>query len=648
MKQRFLVLAVLCLLISALPEQATAEVSSLTFAGGRFVDGSGQPVFLLGANYEGPADRAWRMWEDGLFNAELIAKDLDRARAANLSVLRIFIQRPLASDILAGRWAKLDKVLELADQRGLKLVLTFADYGEPSIARLVEVDAAVAKRYRGRPTILAYDLKNEPRFYNLALSEYPPGVSVPLQQASLVSSVGERIARQDIASYRNSEEGKRDIPVRLTDDQAYVYANALAAYRQFLQDAQAWAREKRSTVVTYIQSPDSSHWNPLEQALNETLAAWIKPRLDALRANDPGRPITIGHADVVLASLPVNAWLDYRTIHRYPSASSEGIKASLAVFDDLRALLPARLLVLGEFGISTATTDEQRASQLEVEMVQAVRERGGAGALKWMLNDFPQGFNERENAFGVYRGDGSPKPVAEAFRALGKLRAIVPPAVRAGAPVLDYDIPGGHFFTQTNGNPPGTDGSGFAVTNADGIPFWDAFQQFGGVDAVGYPIGRRFVLDGFVVQPMQKAIFQWRPAEQQVWLLNTFDWLHEAGKDDWLATAKLTPPPLDTSEDAGKPWEEVLQRHVALLDAYPALKARYLSEPNWIDRFGLPVAVADYREVSVVRGQRAVLQQWKIDTPWARAGQITVANGGDLAKEAGLFPLEATVPQVSP
>ncbi|MBI4494420.1 MAG: hypothetical protein HY690_16685 [Chloroflexi bacterium] len=616
--------------------------------GEHFVDGSGQTVFLLGANYEGPADRAWQMWDEGKFDPNLVARDLDRARAANVSVLRVFVQRALAEDIRAGRWTKLDRVLDLADQRGLKLVLTFADYAEPELVRLVAIDSAVAARYRSRPTVFAYDLKNEPRFGDLALAIYPPGLNAALQRATLVAAVGETLARPDVAGYRASEQGQADLPKRLTDDQAYVYANVLAAYRRLLQDAQAWAKAHNSTVVRYLQSPDSAAWNPLKEALNATLAAWLKPRLDALRAADPGRPITVGHVDPLLASLPVNAWLDYRTTHRYPSASSQGLEAAMALFDDLRAAVPGKPLVLGEFGFSNAGVDEQRSGALEADLVRLVRDHGGAGALKWMLNDYPNGFNPRENAFGMYRPDGSAKPVVAAFQALGVL-CPVPGGLRPGEPrPLDYDLPAGHFFTQANGKPPGTDPCGYTITNAEGIAFWDAFQRLGGVPVLGYPVARRFLLQGFVVQPMQKAIFQWRPAERQVWLLNTFDWLHDAGKDGWLQAARQTPAPFDTRPDAGQPWEQVLARHVALLDSNPALKARFLAEADWINRFGLPMSVADYPNLSVVRAQRAVLQQWKSDLPWARAGEITLANGGDLAKEAGLIPAYAVPPEPPP
>ncbi|MHB1162389.1 MAG: hypothetical protein ACYC3V_18965, partial [Chloroflexota bacterium] len=58
---------------------------------------------------------------------------------------------------------------------------------------------------------------------------------------------------------------------------------------------------------------------------------------------------------------------------------------------------------------------------------------------------------------------------------LGLTLALLALAAPAGAApgVLDYDIPGGHFFTQTNGSPLGSGPTGYAVTNDDGIPFWD-------------------------------------------------------------------------------------------------------------------------------------------------------------------------------
>ena len=57
----------------------------------------------------------------------------------------------------------------------------------------------------------------------------------------------------------------------------------------------------------------------------------------------------------------------------------------------------------------------------------------------------------------------------------------------------DWDIPGGHFYTQAAGG----DG-GFAITDEGGIPFWTTFQRLGGLKALGYPASNRFEPDGYV------------------------------------------------------------------------------------------------------------------------------------------------------
>jgi len=63
-----------------------------------------------------------------------------------------------------------------------------------------------------------------------------------------------------------------------------------------------------------------------------------------------------------------------------------------------------------------------------------------------------------------------------------------------------------------------------------------------------------------------------------------------------------------------------------------------------VDDQGLPVSVKDYGAVVVVRCPRAAFQHWKVTMPWAAASAVTVVNGGDLAKEAGLFPTASLAP----
>jgi len=110
----------------------------------------------------------------------------------------------------------------------------------------------------------------------------------------------------------------------------------------------------------------------------------------------------------------------------------------------------------------------------------------------------------------------------------------------------DYPIPNGHFFTQAA---PGQGGNGYRVANEAGIPFWDAFQETGGVATLGYPLTRRFVWNGTVVQAFQNGALRWLPTESRT------ERRPLADLGELPGTAKRTEPPLVyTGEAARKPW----------------------------------------------------------------------------------------------
>ncbi|HEV8636088.1 MAG TPA: hypothetical protein VG370_17825 [Chloroflexota bacterium] len=181
---------------------------------------------------------------------------------------------------------------------------------------------------------------------------------------------------------------------------------------------------------------------------------------------------------------------------------------------------------------------------------------------------------------------------------------------------------GEQFFPET----------GFSVSDADGVLFLSEFRRFGGVQAVGYPASKRFQWDGFTVQVFQRVIFQWRPDVRQAYFVNVFDRLHELGKDDWLLAARQTPRHEPTLGD--------LNARLALLDERPAIKAKFnavVGDP--LQANGAPTSrVQDMGNHYALRAQRVVFQEWKEDVPWAKKGQVTVALGGDIAKEAGILP----------
>jgi murein DD-endopeptidase MepM/ murein hydrolase activator NlpD len=212
---------------------------------------------------------------------------------------------------------------------------------------------------------------------------------------------------------------------------------------------------------------------------------------------------------------------------------------------------------------------------------------------------------------------------------------------------LDFPLPHGHFYLQGNGQG-GTGRLGFLVADDDNVPFNAVLDQLGGPAIAGYPISRRFTFGGRTTQVFQKLVLQYHDEDGSVQVLNTMDLLHDAG-DDAALQARLIPPPASTAPDAALPWPDVVARHEAFLAGSAPLQQAYAVVADPLTVYGLPMtAPVDEGAALVVRTQRAVLQLWKQDEPWAVVGQVTVANGGDLAKELGLFPADALKPEPQP
>jgi hypothetical protein len=204
---------------------------------------------------------------------------------------------------------------------------------------------------------------------------------------------------------------------------------------------------------------------------------------------------------------------------------------------------------------------------------------------------------------------------------------IAPPADT----VLDWDVPSGHMFKQPNGFG-GAGALGFSVVDDDQAAFWTEFQHLGGVQALGYPITTRFVHGGYLTQAFQKQALQWRGDLHLAAPVNVFDDLNQRGSDAWLDRTRQTPPAADTTADAGLSFEQVAAQHISLLNEYPALRDFYAAQSGAVHRFGPPLAIKDYGPVVAVRQQRATLQLWKQDTPWAAAGTVVVGHGADVGR----------------
>ncbi len=200
------------------------------------------------------------------------------------------------------------------------------------------------------------------------------------------------------------------------------------------------------------------------------------------------------------------------------------------------------------------------------------------------------------------------------------------------------------FYTETNAG----QGGGYSVCDDTNARFLTAFNRYG-LQNVGYPVSQRFKRDGFITQAFQKAIYQWRPDGNYVAFVNTFDELSQAGFDQTLLERRQTPGMLPGNwEGDNVPFQQSVQRRQALLNPRPALRTTYFSVADPLLFFGLPVSeIKDMGNHYAIRLQRAVLQEWKENVPWARAGQVTIANGGDIAKELGHLPSFALTTEAS-
>jgi hypothetical protein len=417
---------------------------SIAPEGNRLQTADGRPFFAVIVNYVGHRDRAWAQFMPGRFDPALIEDDFRLARRAGANTIRTFVAAPLQNEFTRGDWSKLDALVEAGRRADVYLLLTLADYGPTYVQSMAAHARLIAEHFRGDPTILGYDLYNEPRFYNLALLHYPQ--PVPLLTADLAAIYP---AKQSPAEALAWARGEGRVPAWVSDADAIRYAHAYTLYKDFLAAASAWAngRNLAATVAHFMRAPEAQPWQPFLDALDATLAAWLAPQAATIRSADPGRLITVGWSDPILAGLPANAQLDFLSLHRYPPAALRWLDYHLRMATALIEAFPGKPVLLTEFGYPTSDLDLALAAIYESIGWLRACELGLAGVGKWMLWDLPPGPNPRERSFGLYAADGVPKPGALALSALRD--ALEPCPVPCGPLVLGAgDVPSYSFVTE--------------------------------------------------------------------------------------------------------------------------------------------------------------------------------------------------------
>lgn len=200
----------------------------------------------------------------------------------------------------------------------------------------------------------------------------------------------------------------------------------------------------------------------------------------------------------------------------------------------------------------------------------------------------------------------------------------------------------GAFFTEAGGGR-----GGYAITDEGGIGFWTSFQALGGVAALGYPVSHRFQREGYVYQATQVGLLQWRPELGRAVLANTFDWLSEAGYDDWLLSTAGIPWPVQDDGAQGD-WHRAREIRLSWLTDR-AIRQAYLTPGSVeaaIDRYGLPTSRPERHGPFVVqRFQRIAFQHWVEAVPgMPPRGSVTPMLAGELLRQLGLLPAEAARP----
>lgn len=133
----------------------------------------GEPFSIRGVNYY-PRHAPWHRFLEQATPAEM-ATELDLIQGAGLNTIRIFLRydalfkcEPELAIANEAGFAIVDTVLLLAQERGLKVIVTLNDLPDlrfrPLYTDWERYDAQtiyIVRRYRDNPTILAWDLRNE-------------------------------------------------------------------------------------------------------------------------------------------------------------------------------------------------------------------------------------------------------------------------------------------------------------------------------------------------------------------------------------------------------------------------------------------------------------------------------------------------------
>ena len=208
------------------------------------------------------------------------------------------------------------------------------------------------------------------------------------------------------------------------------------------------------------------------------------------------------------------------------------------------------------------------------------------------------------------------------------------------------DLGDGCLFTITGGDTPESD-DGYAVTNVLGVPMWD-FVRDKSAQAIGYPISQRWVDGPSPCRPSRRSSCSGtRQAAHEL--------LQHAGRAGESLSRGRVGVRSDAPSAGSGPGRGLRHHHSqppALLEQNAAIKDRFLSEPDWLNLYGLPIRYEE-REVDgqaggvqMLRAQRTVFVVWNVPAPGTTVGRVNLQNVPDKVKKLSnvIIPEAAKVP----
>jgi endo-1,4-beta-mannosidase len=219
--------------------------------------------------------------------------------------------------------------------------------------------------------------------------------------------------------------------------------------------------------------------------------AWMADMVSTIREVDPDRPVLIGlhaasiHADVGLRIDHAAAETDISVMHGYSiydSLAREPLDADVVPFTAaLAAALAGRPVLFEEFGVNTRLPDlpshweelptwdggtrrayfasEDDAAAYYASVLDGLHRAGCLGAFAWCFGDYaadlwdrpPCDLQKHERFFGLYRADGTLKPMGHAVHDF----AASAPTIQEPERPLDLGITPDEFYADPERHLPG-------------------------------------------------------------------------------------------------------------------------------------------------------------------------------------------------